>query len=157
MASKRLETAKVFVNHFATLDREALESVLAENSLYQFAPAALNLFGPLDRQGMLDHNTTLRNIFNGFAVIPKEYIDSEIDNKVVVWATSRTDFRDDAKDDGLRAEDWVYEGEYVFILSMDEAGERITRVIEFLDSKKTAEKLVGLMARAKQNRAKRLG
>ena len=36
-------------------------------------------------------------------------------------------------DDGLSEEEWVYIGEYVFILSMNESGEKIESIVEFLD------------------------
>jgi hypothetical protein len=60
------------------------------------------------------------------------------------------------KDDGIEEKEWVYEGEYIFIFSMDESGEKIVRTVEFLDSKGTAEKLGVLMKRANENREKRL-
>jgi hypothetical protein len=50
----------------------------------------------------------------------------------------------------------VYEGEYILILSMDKTGEKIIRTIEFLDSKRTDDKLRPLMQRANKNRANRL-
>jgi len=91
----------------------------------------------------------------GFPVTGKEYIESESANQVTVWATSRTIFRDDVKDDGIGEEEWVYEGEYIFMLWMDESGEKIVRTVEFLDSKGTVEKLGALMKRANDNRDKR--
>jgi hypothetical protein len=47
------------------------------------------------------------------------------------------------------AEEWVYTGEYIYMLSVDEDG-KIVRVLEFLDSKAT-ERLSVLMGRAKAN------
>jgi len=72
---------------------------------------------------------------------------------VVVWATSETKFFDAVKDSGLSDEEWIYRGEYMFILSMDESQEKIKRVVEFLDSKAT-ERLRGLIKRAKDNKQK---
>jgi len=156
MATTLLETAKKYIEHFAALDTQLLESVLAENHTHQFAPASLNLYGPFDKQGMLEHNEDLRSILTGFPVTAKEYIVSEGSNQVTVWATSQTHFRNDVKDEGIATDEWVYEGEYIFLFSMDKTGEKITRTIEFLDSKKTVEQLLGLMNRAKKNREKRL-
>lgn len=70
---------------------------------------------------------------------------------MVVWATSETRFHDEVMDGGIAAEEWKYRGEYIFILSMDEKGEKIERVVEFVDSKGT-DRLRVLMARAKKNR-----
>jgi ketosteroid isomerase-like protein len=156
MASKRLETAKKYIDHFAILDTLTLESLLAENHHYQFALTSMNLLGPFDKQGFLAHSRRLRNIMAGFPVTGKEYIESESGNQVTVWATSRTIFRDDVKDDGIEEKEWVYEGEYIFIFTMDESGEKIVRTVEFLDSKGTVETLGVLMKRANENREKRL-
>lgn len=156
MGSKRLETAKTFIDQFATLDTQALASILAENHTHQFAPASLNVPGPFDKAGLLAHRSRLRNVLTGFPVTAKEYIESESSNQVTVWATSQTIFRDDAKDDGLSEEEWTYKGEYIFIFSMDETGEKIVRTIEFLDSMGTHDKLLPLMKRANENREKRL-
>ena len=156
MVSKRLETATRYINHFATLDIEVLDSVLAEHYSHEFAPASLHPLGPFDKQGKLQHITRLRSIMTGFPVTAKEYIESESSNRVTVWATSQTKFRDDVKDDGISQQQWVYEGEYIFIFTMDETGEKIVRTIEFLDSKKTTDELYALTKRARENRDNRL-
>lgn len=156
MASKRLETAKKYIGQFATLDVQALDSVLAENHAHQFAPASLNPPGPFDKRGMLEHLDRLRDVMTGFPVTAKEYIESESGNQVTVWATSQTIFREDVKDEGISPEEWVYEGEYIFLLSMDETGEKIVRTVEFLDSKGTDDKLRALMKRARENGEKKL-
>lgn len=156
MESKRLQTAKKYIGHFANLDIETLESVLAKDYVHQFAPASMSPPGPFDRQGKLDHINRLRNILAGFPVTAKEYIESESSNRVTVWATSQTVFHEHVKDDGIAAEEWNYRGEYIFIFTMDETGERIIRTIEFLDSKHTVDKLLKLSERARENRERRL-
>jgi hypothetical protein len=156
MASKRLGTAKKYIGHFATLDTQTLESVLAEDHIHEFAPSSMNPPGPFNKQSFIEYSGRLRNVMTGFPVTAKEYIESENENKVTVWATSRTIFRDDVKDNGISAEEWVYEGEYIFLLSMDEVGEKIVRTVEFLDSKGTVDQLFGLMKRANENREKRI-
>lgn len=45
------------------------------------------------------------------------------------------------KDDEISQTEWVYKGEYIFLLAMDETGKKIIRIIEFLDSKATVNKL----------------
>lgn len=77
----------------------------------------------------------------GFPVTAKEYIESEGSGQVTVWASSKAIFRDDVKDDEISQTEWVYEGEYIFLLAMDETGKKIIRIIEFLDSKATVDKL----------------
>ncbi|KAL9083962.1 MAG: hypothetical protein Q9165_008305 [Trypethelium subeluteriae] len=110
----------------------------------------------LDKQAMLGHIGRLRNVLSGFPVTVKEYIESEGSNQVTVWATAQPSFRDDVKDNEIPQQDWVYQGEYVFMLTMDETGEKITRTVEFLDSKATDGELGPLMRRANENRENRL-
>lgn len=156
MVSKRLETAKKYIANFATLDTQAMASILAENYIHQFAPASINPPGPFDKQGLLEQHRGLAKVMTGFPMTAKEYYESESGNQVTVWATSQALFRDELKDydDGISPEDWVYHGEYVFLLSMDETGEKLIRGIEFLDSKQTVDKLLPLMERANKNREK---
>ncbi|KAL4876518.1 hypothetical protein BJY04DRAFT_141704 [Aspergillus karnatakaensis] len=152
MPSARLLTAQRFIAHFETLDRSLLESLLHETYTHTFHPKSI---GPLsenvyDKAGFLTHGAGLSSIMTGFPVYAKEYVESESSNQVVVYATSKTHFREEVKDDGIPKEDWEYGGEYVFIFTMDDSGEQIVRCLEFLDSKAT-ERLIWLMERAKGN------
>ncbi len=151
MESKRLQTAKKYIGHFATLDTETLASVLAANYVHEFAPKSMNPPGPFSKAQFLAHSASLRDIMTGFPVKAKEYVESESAHQVTVWATSKTEFRDEVKR-GDDEEGWVYEGEYVFMLWMDESGEKVVRVVEFLDSKGTIERLGVLMRRARENK-----
>lgn len=157
MASKRLETAKKFIGHFASFDRQTLNTILTDDYIHHFAPSSLTPFGPYTKQAFLEHHGRMLVVMSGFPVTAKEYIESESSNQVVVWATSQANFRDEVKDNGIPEKDWMYEGEYVFILSMDQTGEKIVRVTEFLDSKATLDKLVGLMKRAQENSERKSG
>ncbi|KAI9745722.1 MAG: hypothetical protein M1818_001258 [Claussenomyces sp. TS43310] len=155
MESRRLETAKKFIDHFATLDTQILDTILSESYVHQFAPASLKPPGPFSKQGFIEHHGHLCNLMTGFPVTAKEYIDSESSNQVTVWATSQAAFRDDVKDEETSSTDWAYRGEYIFIFTMDQTGDKIIRTVEFLDSKETADKLMNLMKRANDNRSNR--
>ncbi|KAH8697047.1 hypothetical protein BGW36DRAFT_377840 [Talaromyces proteolyticus] len=156
-ASKLLETAKKFIGQFATFDTQTLDNILSENYTHHFAPESLSSLGPYTKKEFLDHHRRMLTIMSGFPVMAKEYIQSESRNQVVVWATSQAIFRDEVKDDTILEKDWMYEGEYMFILSMDETGEKIVRGVEFLDSKATIDTLLGLMKRAQENKEQRVG
>lgn len=146
MDSKRLQTAKAYIEHFTMLDSELLASLLADNYAHIMAPASLAI-DSLTKESFLEHNQNMRKIMSGFPVHGKEYIESEVANTVVVWATSRTEFKDEVQREG---EDWDYEGEYVFMLEMDATGEKIVRCVEFLDSLKTQNGLRPLAKKAKE-------
>lgn len=145
--SPRLRTAKAYIAFFATLDESLLSSLLSDETFeHIMAPSSLAI-PPLSKPQFLAHSADLRKIMSGFPVIAREYLESESGNSVVVWATSRTEFREVVK----RGEaGWEYEGEYVFVLKMDASGERIVRVIEMLDSLKTERDLRPLMKRARE-------
>ncbi len=155
MASPRIQTAKIFLEAFADLSESRHLSVRSEDCTHIFAPASLNPPPPKDNATFAAHLVGLREVMAGFPVTPKEMIDSANENTVTVWATSEAMFHEELKDDGLSAAEWAYRGEYIFILAMDPSGRRIQRIVEFLDSKGT-ERILGLVARAKENR-QRLG
>jgi ketosteroid isomerase-like protein len=149
MTSQHLSTAKRYIGHFAALDTQTLDEILADNFVQEMEPASLNLSNFTNKQSFIEHIRHLQKIMSAFPVTAKEYVNGE--NAVTVWATSRTFFRDEVKDEGIAAEEWEYEGEYIFILFMDATGEKIVRVVEFLDSKKTGAQLQPLMKRAREN------
>ncbi|KAL3465497.1 hypothetical protein BJX64DRAFT_55374 [Aspergillus heterothallicus] len=154
-ASKRLATAQKMINFYETLDKTIIEPLLAPDFYHEFRPASIDVPRGLDKTSFLGFCDSLHSIMTGFPFTAKQYIESESSNQVVVWATSRAQFREEVKDnEGISAAEWEYEGEYVLIMTMDESGERIERYIEFLDSKATADKLLGLMGRGQGNLAK---
>ncbi|KAL8943095.1 MAG: hypothetical protein Q9216_001295 [Gyalolechia sp. 2 TL-2023] len=153
MDSIRIQTARIFLEGFADLSGNL--SVRSEDCTHVFAPASLNPPSPKDNATFAAHLAGLQEVMAGFPVTPKEIIDSANENTVTVWATSEAKFHEELKDDGLSADEWGYRGEYIFVLTMDASGQRVQRIVEFLDSKGT-ERMWGLVARAKGNR-QRLG
>lgn len=71
---------------------------------------------------------------------------------VIVWATGQPQFREELKDYEEFPEDqWNYTGEFIFMLTMNDSGEKITKVNGFIDSKGTDLKLWPLARRALTN------
>jgi hypothetical protein len=60
-----------------------------------------------------------------------------------VWAHSETRFLDQLKD-GDNEEEWRLKGESMFLMTMDESGVKVEHVLEFLDSKATADIVVAV-------------
>lgn len=75
---------------------------------------------------------------------------------VVVWATASPPFREELMVYELYTkEQWSgYIGEFVFIITANETGDKIARVEEFVDSKATALTLVPMVMRALENLGK---
>lgn len=68
---------------------------------------------------------------------------------VVVWCEGQPQFREELKDyEAFPKEEWDYVGEFVFMLTFNEAGDKITKVLEFLDSKGTDHRLWPLAMKA---------
>lgn len=83
---------------------------------------------------------------------PAEMCKLTLDLVVVVWATGSPQWREEVKDYAMFTEEqWIYVGEFVFMLTMDEKGEKITKIVEFVDSKGTDNKITPLMMRALGN------
>ena len=108
----------------------------------------------MDRKAMGDHIRKLREVISNFPVTAQEVIEDTEKNMVAVHATSQAHFHEWLIDDGIPAEDWNYKGTYVFTFTMNEAGDKIRKVVEFVDSMGT-ERLSGLMKRARANGEKR--
>lgn len=147
--SSRLRTAKAYIAFFTTLDTALLAPLLSDDTFeHVMAPASLAI-PPLSKPQFLAHSANIGKIMSGFPVVAKEYLESESSNSVVVWSTSKTEFRREVvKQDDDSDGDWEYEGEYMFVLTMDASGERIVRVVEMLDNLKTEKELRPLMRRA---------
>lgn len=152
MDSQRVQTAKRYLNAFGSLLGDDFKSTMAENYQHVSAPASLNIPLPLGRDDFAAHTANLQNIMLGFPVTIIEVTESEKQNRVVIWATADASFRDEVKDKGISDEERNYRGEYIFMFTMDPNEEKVERVVEFLDSKKTEELRV-LMKRARSNRS----
>jgi hypothetical protein len=151
MPSTRHNTALRYIQAFETLSVETFLSIQTPSCVHTFAPASINIPLPLDANAFVKHISNLKQILKGFPVTAKEILEDEAKNSVIVWAGSQAIFHDELMDAGIPREEWDYRGEYVFIFTMDGSGEKVERVVEFLDSKET-ERLRGLMERAKKNK-----
>ncbi|KAJ9644416.1 uncharacterized protein PV06_06347 [Exophiala oligosperma] len=155
LATTLRTTAGRYISAFETLDADLFASLQSPKEYrHTFGPASVNPPGPQDGAHFAQHIRDLQGIMRGFPVYAQSTWVNEPQRQVIVHATSETWFRDEYKDSGDA--EWLYHGEYIFFLDMDETGQKITKVFEFLDSKGT-EVLRGLMKRARANEAKAKG
>lgn len=136
-------TAKSYLKLFDTLDPGVIAAVQGPNYTHTNAPSSLSPPGPFTAATFADHLALLRNILVGFPISIKKLWPNPHLRQVVVWTTSVTQFHDHVKDNEDDAE-WEVEGEYIFVLEMDESGKKVESVLEFLDSKVTEQ--LGLLA-----------
>jgi hypothetical protein len=153
MTSARLETANKFLSHFNFLDPEILREVLAEDYTHDYTPASLPL-PSFDKAGLIDFVSNLKTVMRGYPPTVKAILESESSNAVTVWMTAQADFRDEVKEGGSSDEAWEYTGEYMLLLYLNAAGDRIAKTVEFFDSKATSEKMFALVGKAQAKLAK---
>lgn len=133
------------------MDESILESVLADDYTHHYAPSSIPQQGPFDRQGLINFVIGLKRIIKTYPMTIKESIDSESRNVVTVWTTGLASFHDELQDGSMSKEEWQYTGEYIFLLYMNETGDKLIKTVEFLDSKATVDKLMATVARASGN------
>jgi len=153
MVSTQRSTALAFLQSFQHLDVDANLALRTPNCIHSMAPASLNYPASMTNEQFAAHLSSVKPILATFPVTASEIFEHEGSNQVTVWATSNATFREEAKDEDPGIE-WSYRGEYMFVLVLNRAGDRIERIVEFLDSKKVEEVTV-LMERARRNLAAR--
>lgn len=147
LTQKLLSTAATYLQVFSTLDPDVIAPIQSKTTYrHEFAPASANPPAPRSREEFAAHIRHLGGILRSFPVRAKQTWPNPVLKQVVIWADSETEFHPHVRDNDDEDE-WKYRGEYVFILTMDQSGEKIEHVLEFVDSKGT-ERLRGLMARA---------
>ncbi|KAF5986785.1 hypothetical protein FCOIX_1320 [Fusarium coicis] len=142
-------TAKTYIDVFRTLDTEALSCILSDEYSHRFAPTSANLPGCMDHIGFAARFRRVGEVMSSFTVTVKQMWPNPSLRQVLVWVSSRPTstgiLRDSDDDDD--DEEWRKPRECMFLMTMNETGEEIVDVLEFVDSKAT-EYMVGLVARA---------
>ena len=149
MTSTQSDIALAWCQSFENLDADANVALRAPNCVHTFGPLSLNMPQNMTNDQFKAHVNGLKPILATFPVYPKEVFAQEGSNQVTIWATSEARFREEAKDADAGF-DWTYEGEYMFLFFFNEAGDRIERIVEYLDSQKVLE-VRPKLARARQN------
>ena len=156
MSSPRVATVNKFVEAFGNLDKGALHALVSPNFTYTFAPSSAALPPPMDYDAWSTRMDHVRAMLKAYPIRVKTMIDcGDAENKVVIHATGQAQFKDEVMDDGIPKEDWVNNGEYIVIFTMN-ADAKLDAVLEFTDSK-GVDRFVGLMQRAGGNLQKLMG
>lgn len=150
MTSLQRSTALTFLESYHDIDIEANLALRTPDCRHEIVPASMN-YPIMDNKQWAAFAASTKSLVEKFPVNAKEIFENEGSNQMTIWATAEAVFRKEATDDesGL---DWSFHGEYIFILQFDQMGNRIERIVEFLDSKKTTE-AQKLFDRAKRNLA----
>ncbi|KIX93275.1 uncharacterized protein Z520_10918 [Fonsecaea multimorphosa CBS 102226] len=152
MASLQRRVAIAFLDTFKDLDIESNLALRTPDCVHTMAPATLGMKS-MSNAEFASHLSSLKEKISAIPVTPKEIFEGG--NLITVWATSTTTFRDEVKDEDLTV-DWSYEGEYIFVFTFNQSGDKIQHILEFLDSKKV-DKARTLLQRAGRNLEPRKG
>jgi hypothetical protein len=150
MSSPGQKTAIKFLDAFEPLSSELL-TLRTPTCRHTFAPSSITPPTHMNNAEFEEHLIKLRDVIRSFPVKPKEIMEDPAQNRVIVWATSRAEFIEEFKDSKAPEENWIFESEYVWFFTLDPSGEKINRIVEFLDSKMT-ERGRALLKRAKANK-----
>lgn len=153
MSSTQRKVAQAFLDSFETLDADANIALRTADCVHTMAPSSLDFPPSMTNEQWKAHVSRLKPVLATLPVTAKEIFQADGGNKLTIWAESDATFRPEAKDDDPSV-DWSYRGEYMFVLLFNDAGDRIERIVEFIDAKKAAD-VMGLMARARNNMAAR--
>jgi len=156
MSSLRVATVNKFVKAFSELDLDAIHALVSPIFTYTFAPSSATLPPPMDFDTWATRMGNLPALLKAYPITVTTMIDcGDAENKVVIHATGQAQFKDEVMDNGMSKEEWVNNGEYMVIFTMN-ADAKLDAVFEFVDSK-SADRFVGLMQRAGGNLQKNMG
>ncbi|KAK5627305.1 hypothetical protein RRF57_003020 [Xylaria bambusicola] len=120
--SRRRQTALAVIDTYNKWDLEAMLAIRTEDCVHQVIPQSLGR-QPLNNAEYRTYFATWIPLFKDFTVTINDLVEDEKENKVAMWAQSKA-----MTDIG------PYTNEYVVILHMNEAGDKVTKFVEFVDS-----------------------
>ncbi|CAG7557526.1 unnamed protein product [Fusarium equiseti] len=134
--STLLATASAYLEVYTTLDAEAYAALLSDGFMLEMAPAFARL-PTLDRDACISRSSAMKDVMSTFPVtIIRSWPNPSL-RQVFVWAKSEAHFHEHLRDGDI--EQWELKGEYMFLMTMDASGRRVEQVLEFVDSKATAD------------------
>ncbi|KAI0909428.1 hypothetical protein F4823DRAFT_426470 [Ustulina deusta] len=120
--SQRRRTALAVVEAYNKWSTEAIMAIRAEDCTNQILPKSLGR-PAMDNAAYKAYFEAVMPGFEDFAVTVNDMVEDARENKVVMWASSTAS-----------TEIGPYVNEYVIILYMNEAGDKVTKFLEFVDS-----------------------
>lgn len=102
-----------------------------------YAPASTGLPSPLDNTHFAEHMTNMGKVWARFSVHADEISVNEEKKQVTMWAHSDVEVKPGLRDESFKDAEW--RGEYMYLLSFDENGDKLVRIVEFMDSLRTEE------------------
>ena len=131
-----LATATAYLDVYTTLDTEAYAALLSDDFMLEMAPASASL-PTLDRDACISRISAIKEVMSTFPVTIMKSWPNPSSRQVLVWAKSEAHFQEHLRDGDC--EQWKLKGEYMFLMTMDGSGMKVEHILEFVDSKATAD------------------
>ncbi|KAK5112438.1 hypothetical protein LTR85_011547 [Meristemomyces frigidus] len=121
-ASMQRKTADAVVEAFNRMDNEAIISFRSPDCIRYILPSSLGL-KPTNNEQYKSQLDMLRPIFRNFSLAVNDVVEDEKARRICMWLSARAD---------TAAGEYV--NEYMWTLSFDDSGTKITKVNEFVDT-----------------------
>ena len=131
-----LATATAYLDVYTTLDIEAFSALLSDDFTLEMAPASASL-PTLDRDACISRVSAIKEVMSTFPVTIINSWPNPSLRQILVWAKSEAHFHEQLKDGDTN--EWDLKGEYMFLMTTDESGMTVEHILEFVDSKATAD------------------
>ena len=119
----------------ASFDKNRLAEILDPTYEHTFAPSSEEFGPPVDRDAFIGRFAGIEPVLTGLALKPIQSWPNEQARTITVHATGKPSFRDAVRDDGDAEGEWDFTGEYMFVFTMNESGEKIIKTFEFVEGK----------------------
>lgn len=140
--------ALAYIASFEHLDGEGNIALRAPHCTQTILPTSLGYKADMTNHEWATHFSSLTKVISAFPVTPVEVLESG--NQVTVWAKGRAQFR---TFEGVNTAtgDWptFFENEYIFVFIFDDAGQKITRILEMVNSA-SVEKIKPFLAKMRE-------
>lgn len=144
--STLVATATAYLDAISDLNPSLLSSLLSEEYKHEFAPASAALGSPVGGEKFISRFEALRDVLRGYPITIKRVSTNLGAKQVIVWATGNADFHPHVRNE----EDvWSFQGEYMFMFTMNASGDKVEHTLEFVDSQSTME-MRAMIAHASQ-------
>ncbi|KAI3318184.1 hypothetical protein HD806DRAFT_512762 [Xylariaceae sp. AK1471] len=120
--SRRRQTALAVIDAYNKWSMDAIMAVRTDDCIQQILPKSLGR-PEMDNTAYAAYFSAVIPYFEGFTVTINELLEDAQENKVVLWANSTA-----------TTPVGPYNNEYMLVFYMNEAGDKITKFIEFVDS-----------------------
>jgi hypothetical protein len=133
--SSLLATAQRYLDALTALEADRLAALLAPEYEHTFAPSSAAFGPPVGRDVFVERFVGLRPVLSGMTNNILQSWPNDAGRTITIFARMSPIFHEHIKQAGDQKDEWTFCGEYMFVLTADEIGEKVTKSFEFVESK----------------------